>query len=128
MMASIPFGLLPLDVQLAAVDMHASETELMSAEVRDALLRHRDVIDALRRGINIERWPESVMPPCARVLDSVPGLLKLPAWEAAQMIADRHEADGRRFLGTEALRKSVRTRLLRNRLVGAIKKRARHAA
>lgn len=123
-----PFELRALDSQLSTVEVHDGRPPGIDADVCDALLRYRDVIEALRKGIQLGAWPEDAMPYTVKILDAVPGLLKLSPDAAAAVVAAQQKSDRGVFYGNDSIsgiKKRVRTSIFRNNLVASIRKKAR---
>lgn len=123
-----PFELRALDSQLSTVEMHDGRPPGIDAEVCGALLRYRDVIEALRKGIQLGTWPEDAMPYTVKMLEAVPGLLKLHPDAAAGVVAAQQKTDGALFHGPDSIngiKKRVRTSTFRNSLVASMRKKAR---
>lgn len=127
-MASCPFELRALDAQLCIVEAHSGCPPGVDPVLCNALLAYRDVIEAIRTGIEAGRWSERTMPHSVKVLSAVPGLLQMPSDAAAALIADQCRVDQGLFYGdstTSVLRKRCHTIAFRNRLVASLRKRAR---
>lgn len=93
----LPFALRSLDAQLEAVESPSDEDDVtIPKRVADCLIKHRDIILAMRQGADEKRWSEEIMPYSVKVLEAVPGLLKLSPMEAARAIADEYRANGDR--------------------------------
>lgn len=93
----LPFALRSLDAQLEAVESPSDEDDVtVPKRVADCLIKHRDIILAMRQGADEKRWSEEIMPYSVKVLEAVPGLLKLSPMEAARAIADEYRANGDR--------------------------------
>ena len=123
-----PFELRALDAQLSTVELHDGAPPGVSAELCAALLKYSDVIEALRRGIQLGRWDEDAMPYTVRMLDAVPGLLKLAPDSAAGLVAAQQKEDGNLFYGDASIRgikKRARMCIFRSSLVESLRKRAR---
>jgi hypothetical protein len=123
-----PFELRALDSQLSTVEVHDGAPPGVDAELCAALLRYKDVIEAIRRGIQDRRWSEDAMPYTVKMLDAVPGLLKLSPVAAAALVAAQQKSDGCLFCGQDSIngiKKRVRMSNFRNSLVASIRKKAR---
>lgn len=123
-----PFELRALDSQLSTVEVHDGTPPGVDAELCAALIRYRDVIEALRRGIQLGRWTEDAMPYTVKMLDAVPGLLKLSPDAAAALVAAQQKSDGCLFYGADSIngiKKRVRMSTFRTSLVASIRKKAR---
>jgi hypothetical protein len=123
-----PFELRALDSQLSTVELHDGAPPGVDTELCTALLKYRAVIEALRRGIQLEKWSEDAMPYTVKMLDAVPGLLKLAPDSAAALVAAQQQEDGNLFVGQDSIRgikKRVRLSNFRTSLVASLRKRAR---
>jgi hypothetical protein len=123
-----PFELRALDSQLSTVELHDGAPPGIDAESCSALLRYRYVIEALRKGIQLGNWSEDAMPYTVKMLDAVPGLLKLAPNAAAALVAAQQKEDGNLFYGEDSIRgikKRARLSNFKNSLVSSLRKRAR---
>jgi hypothetical protein len=122
------FDLRALDSQLSTVELHDGAPPDVDPELCAALLKYKDVIEALRKGIQLNRWSEDAMPYTVKMLAAVPGLLKLSPDSAAALVAAQQKADGKLFYGSDSIdgiKKRARLYNFRTSLVAAIRKRAR---
>jgi hypothetical protein len=111
-----------LDAQLAAADLLGEESDVPQT---GALTKHREIIVALRRGACLRLWSEAALPRSVDVMEAVPGLSDMPPMDAARLVAEACGANGDdRPAASSDLRKRVRMRAFRQRLVGAIRKKA----
>lgn len=123
-----PFELRGLDSQLSTVELHDGAPPGVDAELCAALSKYKAVIEALRRGIQLGIWSNDAMPYTVKMLDAVPGLLKLPPDSAAALVAAQQKEDGNLFYGDDSIRgikKRVRLSNFKTRLVASLRKRAR---
>lgn len=104
----VPFALRSLDAQLAAVESPSDDDSVtVPKRVADCLIKHRDIILAMRQGADEKTWSEDIMPYSVKVLEAVPDLLQLPPMEAARAIADEYRANGDRPVEIADLQKRV---------------------
>lgn len=117
-----------LDSQLCTVELHDGAPPGVDPELCAALLRYKDVIEALRKGIQLNRWSEDAMPRTVKMLDAVPGLLKPAPDAAAALVAAQQKADGDLFYGSDSIsgiKKRARLHNFKTSLVASFRKRAR---
>lgn len=123
-----PFELRALDSQLSTVELHDGAPPGVDAELCTALVKYKDVIEALRKGIRLNRWNDDAMPYTVKMLDAVPGLLKMSPDSAASLVAAQQKADGNLLYGSDSIdgiKKRARLYNFRTSLVASLKKRAR---
>ena len=121
-----PFQLRPLDYQLCIVELHSGSPPGVDAAVCESLIRHRRVIEALRRGVSNKQWDESCIPHCAKTLDGIKGLERLSPSKAAELVAQQMRKDGHIY---EESKKNIQKRVYlsncRDDIVSCLRKRAR---
>ena len=125
-----PFELCALDAQLSIVELHDGCPPNVDPDLCASVLQHRDVIEALRKGVQTRRWNEDAMPYSVTMLAAVPGLLRLPPDAAAAIVAAQQKVDGPSFCGDESvagIKRRVHLANFKTKLVASIRKRARES-